>query len=55
MSRARSNTTKGGSKPKPKPTGEKGEKTKKEREEKETKILDQFARVLMSVRVLMPL
>ena len=49
MSRARSNTTKGGSKPKPKPSGEKGEKQKKEKE-KETKILDQFARVLMSVK-----
>ena len=47
MSRTRSNTTRGGSKP----TKEKDEKKNKEKV-KETKILDQFARVLMSVKSL---
>tara|TARA_B100000035_G_scaffold82447_1_gene69099 strand:+ start:39481 stop:46905 length:7425 start_codon:yes stop_codon:yes gene_type:complete len=48
ISRARSNTTKGGKKSKP--SGEKSELVKKKKEESEIKILDQFARLLMSVK-----
>ena len=46
-SRSRSNTTKGGKKAKP--SGEKSEIVKKKKEES-NKILDQFARILMSVK-----
>ena len=48
ISRARSNTTKGGKKSNP--SGEKSEIVKKKKEESEIKILDQFARLLMSVK-----
>ena len=47
-SRSRSNTTKGGKKAKP--SGEKSEIVKKKKEEESNKILDQFARILMSVK-----
>ena len=47
-SRSRSNTTKGGKKAKS--SGEKSEIVKKKKEEESNKILDQFARILMSVK-----
>ena len=47
-SRSRSNTTKGGSKAKQ--SGEKSEIVKKKKESESNKIIDQFARILMSIK-----